>query len=282
MTRVADATTSLALLAQTLREYPTAGFAWLTRLAADIGSILATGSRHCNKRCERSPFSTPIRAMATLVVCPTSLVTNWENAEARKFTPEAQDAPAGRSAESRRPLPCDRRASTIAVTQSYATLLRRDIDTSARESAFSPPPVTRRESAACTSKTRRRTTRAGRLRSLRANPSLRRATDAPMENSVRDLTGPDHELHACPGIAGNPAPTLREGATELPDAARGSRRFATRRSPAKLAAFCIRRRKRERREERSARENRAGRALQPIARPSTRPPTTLCCAKIQG
>ena len=83
-----DAKTKLGPLAKALREYQITGFTWLTRLAAnDLGGILA--DEMClGKTVQTLAF---LRAHQgdgpALVVCPTSLVTNWEN-EARKLTPE--------------------------------------------------------------------------------------------------------------------------------------------------------------------------------------------------
>jgi SNF2-related domain/Bacterial SNF2 helicase associated len=127
-----DAKTKLGPLADRLREYQLAGFEWLTRLAANnLGGILAD-EMGLGKTVQTLAF---LRAHQgdgpALIVCPTSLVINWEN-EAGKFTPELKTLVlegadrAGRF----KSIP----ASDMVIT-SYA-LLRRDIET-LREIKFS-------------------------------------------------------------------------------------------------------------------------------------------------
>ena len=104
---------------------PQLRFEWLTRLAANnLGGILAD-EMGPGKTVQTLAFSAHTWAMALpLVVCPTSLVTNWEN-EARKFTPELKTLVlegADRAARFKSIADVDM------VITSYA-LLRRDIDT---------------------------------------------------------------------------------------------------------------------------------------------------------
>ena len=140
-----DAKARLGTLAQTLREYQLTGFEWLTRLAANnLGGILAdemglgkTVQTLAFLRAQRSgdiPVAedhrdktatgmSPLRRQPALIVCPTSLVTNWEN-EARKFTPELKTLVL--EGPDRARLFSQIGASDIVIT-SYA-LLRRDIE----------------------------------------------------------------------------------------------------------------------------------------------------------
>src|SRR5437773_4580536 len=120
-----DAKTKLGTLAERLREYQLVGFEWLTRLAANnLGGILAD-EMGLGKTVQTLAFLRAHQGLGpALVVCPTSLVTNWEN-EARKFTPELKTLVlegADRAARFKSIADVD-----IVIT-SYA-LLRRDIDT---------------------------------------------------------------------------------------------------------------------------------------------------------
>src|SRR6266480_966453 len=83
-----DAKTKLGPLAEILREYQLVGWEWLTRLAVNnLGGILAD-EMGLGKTVQTLAFlRAHQRDGPALVVCPTSLVTNWES-EARKFTPE--------------------------------------------------------------------------------------------------------------------------------------------------------------------------------------------------
>src|SRR4029078_10170701 len=83
-----DAKMKLGTLAEILREYQLVGFEWLTRLAANnLGGILAD-EMGLGKTVQTLAFlRAHQRDGPALVVCPTSLVINWEN-ETRKFTPE--------------------------------------------------------------------------------------------------------------------------------------------------------------------------------------------------
>ncbi|MEY2565455.1 MAG: hypothetical protein QOH88_3648 [Verrucomicrobiota bacterium] len=224
-----EAKTKLGPLAETLREYQLAGFDWLTRLAANnLGGILAD-EMGLGKTVQTLAFLRAHQGEGpALVVCPTSLVSNWEN-EARKFTPELKTLVlegADRAA----------RFNSIAdadlVITSYA-LLRRDIDT-LREINFSTAvldeaqhiknPETQNAQAAC---------------ALRATHRFV-LTGTPMENSVRDLWSIMN--FALPGYLGNRA-DFRER-YELP-IARGSAPEVQRRLSRRLQPFLLRRRKRD-------------------------------------
>src|SRR5437899_3188967 len=127
-----DAKTKLGTLAEILREYQLVGFEWLTRLAANnLGGILAD-EMGLGKTVQTLAFlRAHQRDGPALVVCPTSLLTNWEN-ETRKFTPELKTLVlegADRAARFKSIADVDM------VVTSYA-LLRRDIDT-LREINFS-------------------------------------------------------------------------------------------------------------------------------------------------
>ena len=224
-----DATTKLGTLAETLREYQLAGFAWLTRLAANnLGGILAD-EMGLGKTVQTLAF---LRAHQgdgpALVVCPTSLVTNWEN-EARKFTPELKTLVlegADRAA----------RFKSIAgvdlVITSYA-LLRRDIDT-LREINFSTAVLDEAQHIK-----NPETQNAQAAYALRATHRFV-LTGTPMENSVRDLWSIMN--FALPGYLGN-RNDFRER-YELP-IARGSAPDVQRRLSRRLQPFLLRRRKRD-------------------------------------
>ena len=224
-----DAKTKLGPLAKTLREYQLAGFDWLTRLAANnLGGILAD-EMGLGKTVQTLAF---LRAHQgdgpALVVCPTSLVTNWEN-EARKFTPELKTLVlegADRAA----------RFKSIAgvdmVITSYA-LLRRDIDT-LREINFSTAVLDEAQHIK-----NPETQNAQAAYALRATHRFV-LTGTPMENSVRDLWSIMN--FALPGYLGN-RNDFRER-YELP-IARGSAPDVQRRLSRRLQPFLLRRRKRD-------------------------------------
>ncbi|MGI8437111.1 MAG: DEAD/DEAH box helicase [Chthoniobacterales bacterium] len=75
-------------LEEKLRDYQRAGVEWLVRLARNnLGGILAD-EMGLGKTVQTLAFLRAQKASApALIVCPTSLLTNWEN-EARRFTPE--------------------------------------------------------------------------------------------------------------------------------------------------------------------------------------------------
>ncbi|MEY2489392.1 MAG: hypothetical protein QOC70_1334 [Verrucomicrobiota bacterium] len=224
-----DAKTKLGTLAKTLREYQLAGFTWLTRLAANnLGGILAD-EMGLGKTVQTLAF---LRAHQgdgpALVVCPTSLVTNWEN-EARKFTPELKTLVlegADRAA----------RFNSIGgvdiVITSYA-LLRRDIDT-LREVKFSTAVLDEAQHIK-----NPETQNAQAAYALRATHRFV-LTGTPMENSVRDLWSIMN--FALPGYLGN-RNDFRER-YELP-IARGSAPDVQRRLSRRLQPFLLRRRKRD-------------------------------------
>jgi superfamily II DNA or RNA helicase len=224
-----DAKAKLGSLAERLREYQLAGFEWLTRLAANnLGGILAD-EMGLGKTVQTLAFLRANKGSGpALIVCPTSLVTNWEN-EARKFTPELKTLVlegAGRAARFKSIAGADM------VITSYA-LLRRDIDT-LRETNFSTAvldeaqhiknPETQNAQAAFT---------------LRAAHRFV-LTGTPMENSVRDLWSIMN--FALPGYLGN-RNDFRER-YELP-IARGSAPEVQRRLSRRLQPFLLRRRKRD-------------------------------------
>ena len=223
------AKTKLGPLAETLREYQLAGFNWLTRLGANnLGGILAD-EMGLGKTVQTLAFLRAHQGLGpALVVCPTSLVTNWEN-EARKFTPELTTLVlegVDRAA----------RFKSIAgvdmVITSYA-LLRRDIDT-LREFKFSTAVLDEAQHIK-----NPETQNAQAAYALRATHRFV-LTGTPMENSVRDLWSIMN--FALPGYLGNRA-DFRER-YELP-IARGSAPEVQRRLSRRLQPFLLRRRKRD-------------------------------------
>jgi superfamily II DNA or RNA helicase len=224
-----DAKTKLGTLAETLREYQLAGFDWLTRLAANnLGGILAD-EMGLGKTVQTLAF---LRAHQgdgpALVVCPTSLVTNWEN-EGRKFTPELKTLVLEGAARAAR---FKSIAGADIVITSYA-LLRRDID-SLREFNFSTAVLDEAQHIK-----NPETQNAQAAYALRANHRFV-LTGTPMENSVRDLWSIMN--FALPGYLGNHA-DFRER-YELP-IARGSAPDVQRRLSRRLQPFLLRRRKRD-------------------------------------
>jgi superfamily II DNA or RNA helicase len=224
-----NAKTKLGPLAETLREYQLAGFDWLTRLAANnLGGILAD-EMGLGKTVQTLAF---LRAHQgdgpALVVCPTSLVTNWEN-EARKFTPELKTLAlegADRAARFKSIAGAD-----IVIT-SYA-LLRRDID-ALREIKFSTAVLDEAQHIK-----NPETQNAQAAYALRATYRFV-LTGTPMENSVRDLWSIMN--FALPGYLGD-RKDFRER-YELP-IARGSAPDVQRRLSRRLQPFLLRRRKRD-------------------------------------
>lgn len=224
-----DAKTKLGPLAETLREYQLAGFAWLTRLAANnLGGILAD-EMGLGKTVQTLAFLRAHQGKGpSLVVCPTSLVTNWEN-EARKFTPELKTLVlegAGRAARFKSIAGVD-----IVIT-SYA-LLRRDIDT-LREINFSTAVLDEAQHIK-----NPETQNAQAAFALRATHRFV-LTGTPMENSVRDLWSIMN--FALPGYLGN-RNDFRDR-YELP-IARGSAPEVQRRLSRRLQPFLLRRLKRD-------------------------------------
>jgi superfamily II DNA or RNA helicase len=224
-----DAKTKLGTLAEILREYQLAGFDWLTRLAANnLGGILAD-EMGLGKTVQTLAF---LRAHQgdgpALVVCPTSLVTNWEN-EARKFTPELKTLVlegANRAARFKSIAGADM------VITSYA-LLRRDIET-LRDFNFTTAVLDEAQHIK-----NPETQNAQAAYALRATHRFV-LTGTPMENSVRDLWSIMN--FALPGYLGD-RKDFRER-YELP-IARGSAPDVQRRLSRRLQPFLLRRRKRD-------------------------------------
>jgi superfamily II DNA or RNA helicase len=224
-----DAKAKLSALAKTLREYQLAGFDWLTRLAANnLGGILAD-EMGLGKTVQTLAFLRAHQGNGpALIVCPTSLVTNWEN-EARKFTPELKTLVlegADRAARFKSIRDVDM------VVTSYA-LLRRDIDT-LREINFSSVVLDEAQHIK-----NPETQNAQAAYALRAKHRFV-LTGTPMENSVRDLWSIMN--FALPGYLGN-RNDFRER-YELP-IARGSAPDVQRRLSRRLQPFLLRRRKRD-------------------------------------
>jgi superfamily II DNA or RNA helicase len=224
-----DAKTKLGSLAERLREYQLVGFDWLTRLAANnLGGILAD-EMGLGKTVQTLAF---LRAQqgggAALVVCPTSLVTNWEN-ETRKFTPELKTLVLEGADRAMR---FKSISNVDMVITSYA-LLRRDIDT-LREIKFSTVVLDEAQHIK-----NPETQNAQAAFALRAKHRFV-LTGTPMENSVRDLWSIMN--FALPGYLGN-RNDFRER-YELP-IARGSAPDVQRRLSRRLQPFLLRRRKRD-------------------------------------
>ena len=225
----ADAKARLGTLQQTLREYQLAGFEWLTRLAANnLGGILAD-EMGLGKTVQTLAFLRTQRGNGpALIVCPTSLVTNWEN-EARKFTPELKSLVL--EGAQRAALFGGIAQSDIVIT-SYA-LLRRDIE-ELRAFEFSTAVLDEAQHIK-----NPETQNAQAAFALRAKHRFV-LTGTPMENSVRDLWSIMN--FALPGYLGNRA-DFRER-YELP-IARGSAPDVQRRLSRRLQPFLLRRRKRD-------------------------------------
>jgi superfamily II DNA or RNA helicase len=116
-----------ALVAQ-MRPYQTAGVAWMAALAQSGGHGLLADDMGLGKTLQALAFAAWLRATGTtpapvLVVCPTSLVANWQR-EAARFTPHLRtlDFTGPDRAERRGDL-----ANADLVVTSYA-ILRRDIE----------------------------------------------------------------------------------------------------------------------------------------------------------
>ncbi len=224
-----EAKNRLGSLAETLREYQLTGFEWLTRLAANnLGGILAD-EMGLGKTVQTLAF---LRAHQgggpALIVCPTSLVTNWEN-EARKFTPELKTLVL--EGPKRAELFGSIRDADVVIT-SYA-LLRRDID-ELLEFAFSTAVLDEAQHIK-----NPETQNAQSAFAIRAAHRFV-LTGTPMENSVRDLWSIMN--FALPGYLG-PHNDFRQR-YELP-LARGAAPDVQRRLSRRLQPFLLRRRKRD-------------------------------------
>ncbi|HEV2803502.1 MAG TPA: SNF2-related protein [Chthoniobacterales bacterium] len=226
---VGDAKEKLGSLAKTLREYQITGFEWLTRLAANnLGGILAD-EMGLGKTVQTLAF---LRAQKgngpALVVCPTSLVTNWQN-EAQKFTPELKTLVL--EGANRATLFKSIDAADIVIT-SYA-LLRRDIE-ELRTFQFSTAVLDEAQHIK-----NPETQNAQSAFALRAKHRFV-LTGTPMENSVRDLWSIMN--FSLPGYLG-PHQDFR-GRYELP-LSRGAAPEVQRRLSRRLQPFLLRRRKRD-------------------------------------
>jgi superfamily II DNA or RNA helicase len=226
---VGDANDKLGSLARTLREYQVAGFAWLTRLAANnLGGILAD-EMGLGKTVQTLAFLRAHQGEGpALIVCPTSLVTNWQS-EAKKFTPELTTLVL--EGANRAALFSSIDASDVVIT-SYA-LLRRDID-ALREIQFSTAVLDEAQHIKNPD-----TQNAQSAFALRAKHRFV-LTGTPMENSVRDLWSIMN--FSLPGYLG-PHKDFRER-YELP-LARGAAPEVQRRLSRRLQPFLLRRRKRD-------------------------------------
>ena len=224
-----DAKTKLGPLAERLREYQLVGWEWLTRLAANnLGGILAD-EMGLGKTVQTLAFLRAHKGLGpALVVCPTSLVTNWEH-EVRKFTPELKTLVLEGAARAAR---FKSIADVDIVITSYA-LLRRDIDT-LRDITFSTAVLDEAQHIK-----NPETQNAQAAFALRAKHRFV-LTGTPMENSVRDLWSIMN--FALPGYLGN-RNDFRER-YELP-IARGSAPDVQRRLSRRLQPFLLRRRKRD-------------------------------------
>jgi superfamily II DNA or RNA helicase len=226
---VSDAKEKLGSLAKILREYQVSGFEWLTRLAANnLGGILAD-EMGLGKTVQTLAF---LRANHSdgpaLIVCPTSLVTNWQS-EAHKFTPELKTLVL--EGPNRAALFKSIDSADIVIT-SYA-LLRRDID-DLRTFQFSTAVLDEAQHIK-----NPETQNAQSAFALRAKHRFV-LTGTPMENSVRDLWSIMN--FALSGYLG-PHKDFRER-YELP-LARGTAPDVQRRLSRRLQPFLLRRRKRD-------------------------------------
>ncbi|HKP02464.1 MAG TPA: SNF2-related protein [Chthoniobacterales bacterium] len=226
---VGDANKKLGSLATTLREYQIAGFAWLTRLAANnLGGILAD-EMGLGKTVQTLAFLRAHQGNGpALIICPTSLVTNWQS-EAQKFTPELKTLVL--EGANRAALFSSIADADIVIT-SYA-LLRRDID-ALREIQFSTAVLDEAQHIK-----NPETQNAQSAFALRANHRFV-LTGTPMENSVRDLWSIMN--FSLPGYLG-PHKDFRER-YELP-LARGTAPDVQRRLSRRIQPFLLRRRKRD-------------------------------------
>src|SRR5947209_12044555 len=236
---VADAKHNIGSLAAILREYQVTGFEWLTRLAANnLGGILAD-EMGLGKTVQTLAF---LRAqkissggrdsvepwLPALIVCPTSLVTNWQN-EAQKFTPELTTLVL--EGANRAALFDSIKSSDIVIT-SYA-LLRRDIE-ALRTFQFSTAVLDEAQHIK-----NPETQNAQSAFALRARHRFV-LTGTPMENSIRDLWSIMN--FALPGYLG-PHKDFRER-YELP-LVRGAAPEVQRRLSRRLHPFLLRRKKRD-------------------------------------
>ncbi|MFL6541592.1 MAG: SNF2-related protein, partial [Chthoniobacterales bacterium] len=224
-----DAKDKLGALSSTLREYQVAGFAWLARLAANnLGGILAD-EMGLGKTVQTLAFLRAHQGTGpALIVCPTSLVTNWQS-EAQKFTPELKTLVL--EGPNRAALFSSIETFDIVIT-SYA-LLRRDIE-ELKQFQFSTAVLDEAQHIK-----NPETQNAQSAFALRATHRFV-LTGTPMENSVRDLWSIMN--FAIPGYLGLHK-DFRER-YELP-LARGAAPEVQRRLSRRLQPFLLRRRKRD-------------------------------------
>ncbi len=219
----------LGALGERLRDYQTQGVTWLWRLAqSSLGGILAD-EMGLGKTVQTLAFLFANRGSGpALIVCPTSLVTNWRN-EAQRFTPELRvlvlDGP-------ERQARFGEIATHDLVLTSYA-LLQRDSD-NYRDVQFST--VVLDEAQHIKNPDTRNAQSAFGLRA-RHRFAL---TGTPVENSVRDLWSIMN--FAVPGYLGSRA-DFRER-YELP-LARGAAPDVQRRLARRMRPFLLRRKKTE-------------------------------------
>ena len=228
-----DATTAavpvLGELGSRLREYQQQGVAWLWRLAqSDLGGILAD-EMGLGKTVQMLAFLLARRSTEpALIVCPTSLLTNWRN-EAQRFTPELKvlvlEGPERRARFG------EIAAANIVLT-SYA-LLQRDADlykpiqfstVVLDEAQHIKNPDTQNAQAAFGLRARHRFV----------------LTGTPMENSVRDLWSLMNFV--LPGYLGSRADFRERYEQPL---ARGPAPEVQRRLARRMRPFLLRRRKTE-------------------------------------
>jgi superfamily II DNA or RNA helicase len=219
----------LGPLAQQLRDYQAAGVAWLAALAEQkLGGILAD-EMGLGKTVQTLALLQLRRGQgAALVVCPTSLLANWER-EAKRFTPDLRvlAIDGADRAEKIARLP----QFDLGLT-SYG-LLRRDADLYAGlifdsvildEAQHIKNPETQNAQAAFKLRARQRFV----------------LTGTPMENSVRDLWSLMHFV--APGYLGSRRDFAEQYEKPL---ARGAEPAVQRRLARRLRPFLLRRRKSE-------------------------------------
>ena len=109
----------------TLREYQMTGYRWACSLSQmGFGGILAD-DMGLGKTLQMITYLCSVKGMTHLVVCPASLVYNWE-AEFQKFAPDVRTCVVAGNAEDRKRLLEEWRYYDVLIT-SY-DLLKRDID----------------------------------------------------------------------------------------------------------------------------------------------------------
>ena len=219
----------LGSLTKVLREYQHDGVVWLSRLSGNhLGGILAD-EMGLGKTLQALAFLRVQKGSgAALIVCPTSLVANWES-EARKFTPELKSLVLEGADRAKRFAKISQ--SDVVIT-SYA-LLRRDID-ELRKVEFSTAVLDEAQHIK-----NPETQNAQAAYSLRARNRFV-LTGTPMENSVRDLWSIMN--FTVPGYLGSRADFKERYEQPL---ARGAAPEVQKRLSRRLQPFLLRRRKRD-------------------------------------